>query len=141
MLTELIFDRTQADVLSKTEKGYYGSKDLNRVENTVAQLQELAKQLGVQLQLETKTDWVLTDTFSQESWPTKRQMRRYLSNVAQLCAACGIQMPLPTTMEGLDWVGANQIEEALHHTGQRIKTVTQTFHFSGELFAGEENIL
>lgn len=140
-MTELIFDRTRVDVVQGTEKGFYGSNDLNRVEGAVAQLLEQAKALDIYLPLVTKTDWALTDTFSQDSWPTKQQMARYLGNVSRLCAACGVQMPLPATMENLNWEGANQIERALYEINRRITAGVQTFRFSGEVFAGEENII
>lgn len=140
-MTELIFDRTREDVLQGNEKGHYGEKDLNRVELAVEQLQGQARKLDVLLSLQTKTDWEFPNAFSGDRWPTKPQMARYLQNVMQLRDSCGVYAPLPTSMERLDWVGANQIEKALHLTWKRIESILQAYRFSGDLFAGEENIL
>lgn len=135
----LITDRTKSDVLLGTEKGVYGIADLNRVESAVAELLALAKALDVRCNLKVKTDWGLPGEFSAETWPAKGQMERYLSNVNRLCQAMELAADLPSSMDHLTWKGANQIEQALLLTYARIQNILQTFRFSGELFAGEEN--
>lgn len=135
---QLIIDRTEADVLLRNEKGYYKSSDLNRVEAFTEALLPLLPQMDIHLTLETKTDWALTDAFSQDSWPVKRQMQRYLGNVRALCDAVGLQPALPESMERLTHIGANQIEQALLDVHGRIEGVLSTYRFSGEVFAGEE---
>lgn len=140
-MTELVFDRTQEDVLLGTEKGCYGPADLNRVETAVEQIQQQALALDIHLQLSTKTDWKYTDRISPDTWPTQKQMQRYLQNVAALCSACSVQASLPATMEKLDWDGANRIEAALHRARWQIYYALQIYRYSGEVFAGEENIL
>ena len=138
---EFVFDRTWADVVHGNEKGCYGASDLNRVETAVEQLQALAKKIDVALSLQTKTDWAFSNEFSRDTWPTKPQMDRYLENVRQVCGSCGVQAQLPESMWLLDWEGANQIEEALYLTWQRIENILQTYRYSGEVFSGEENIV
>lgn len=138
---ELITDRTQTDVLLQTSKGRYGADDLNRVEHAVQTLQRLAQQADVHPGLITKTDWAFTQVFSSEQWPTEPQMQRYLANVRLICTACGVQAQLPQTMAQLSWEDANRIESALEAVHTRIENILQAFRFSGEVFAGEENIL
>ena len=138
---ELITDRTQADVLLQTAKGRYGAEDLNRVERAVQALQRLAQQTDIHPGLVTKTDWAFTNVFSPEQWPTELQMQRYLENVRKLCTAFGIPAQLPQTMGQLSWEDANRIEYALEQVYMRIENILQAFRFSGEVFAGEENIL
>lgn len=104
----LITDRTKSDVLLGTEKGRYTFSDLNRVESAVA---ELAPYFG--LKLETKTDWGTPGVFSESQWPTESQMMRYKMNVAYLCHQLPSFPLLPTSMDNLNWEGANQIERAL----------------------------
>ena len=135
----LITDRTLEDVLLGTEKGHYGVADLNRVEQAVAELYELAKALGIYPPGEIKTDWDLFTLFSSETWPTQHQMQRYLANITHLCKAVQAASGLPATMENLTWDDANRIEEALLLTYPRICNALQIFRFSGEVFAGEEN--
>lgn len=135
---QLITDRTEADVLLGNAKGRYGTGDLNRVEAQVgAVLSQFAK-MDIHPGLQVKTDWLLTDLFSPESWPVRSQMQRYLENVRILCRALNMEMPLPESMERLTWEGANQIEQALSAAGSRAEGVIGTYQFSGEVFAGEE---
>ncbi len=137
----LITDRTASDVLLKTEKGHYGAADLNRVEGTVDALLQLAKALDIQGQWEVKTDWGLPEGFSPQTWVTAGQMERYLGNVERLCRAVELAAELPESMTYLTYQGANQIEQALCLAEKRIFDILDTFRFSGELFAGEENRL
>lgn len=135
---KLVTDRTYEDVLSGNEKGIYAYEDLNRVEQAVAELCDLMQHLDIRLQLVTKTDWDLPGLFSSDAWPVESQMERYLGNVFQVLERLDLTAPLPASMEHLDYRGANQIEQALVKARERIEGVTDTFRFSGELFAGEE---
>ena len=135
---QLITDRSEADVLLGTEKGYYGSSDLNRVETFVEDLLRKLPELDVRILLKTKRDWTLTDAFSPDTWPVKSQMARYLENVRALCESLDLYPEIPRSMERLDYVGANQIEQALLLAERRIAAVKNTYRFSGELIAGEE---
>lgn len=138
---DLITDRVEADVLLGNSKGQYGFADLNRVEAAVEHLQEQVKALDINLGLITKTDWGIPGGFSSNTWPTESQMRRYLKNVALLCQSLGLQDYLPAAMAGLTWEGANALERALINVQARITATVGAFHYSGEVFAGEENIL
>ena len=138
---EFVTDRTKMDVLLGTEKGCYGAADLNRVESAVKELLDLAKLLGIKKDFEVKTDWNFPSEFSASQWPTKMQMTRYLNNVHSLCDAVEVAAAIPTTMENLTWDGANQIEQALQATYERLQKIITNFRYSGEFFAGEEKYL
>lgn len=135
---QLITDRTEADVLLGHPKGQYSFADLNRVEQAVAQLQQLAEQLDIKPAITVKTDWGLPGTFSGSAWPTQGQMTRYLGNVHTLCSALEVAANLPDTMIGLTWQGANAIEQALLDAHTRVMSVLAALYYSGEIFAGEE---
>ncbi len=134
----LITDRTKKDVSLGNSKGTYGYADLNRVEQAVAELVELAKPLDVQLALPVKTDWGLPGEFDTETWPVKSQMARYLQNVRSLVNAVRVDAALPTSMSGLNYIKANQIEIALLAVQKRILAVKENFRYSGEVYAGKE---
>ena len=136
-----VTDRTEADMLLGNPKGRYGYEDLNRVEQAVEQLAELAKRLDKQLNLSCKTDWGAPEQFSADTWPTASQMQRYISNVHTLCDQFAPEMDLPVTMDHLNWQGANDIELGLQFVYCRVIAILNTFNFSGEIFAGEENVL
>ena len=132
---ELIYDRTKEDVILGTPKGNYGWEDLNRVEKTVQFLTQELQKLDISLNLQTKTDWSLPG----EDWPTLPQMQRYLENVKMVLKVLQLIQPVPQSMEQLDYQGANQIEYALAVAEERMRAICNTFQFSGECIAGEEN--
>lgn len=138
---DLITNRTKMDVLLGNARGCYGYEDLNRVETAVAQLQELAKQMDIHLDLTIKTDWGFPEIFSPNTWPARQQMERYLGNVHALCDALFLPVSTPETMAHLTCEGANEIENALLSAYRRVQGVLQTYKFSGEAYAGEENVL
>lgn len=143
---EFITDRTPADVAraktlaakgwagmtaaeqaewSAGQKGAYNYTDLNRVESGVA---ALAAKLHITLQ--TKTDWLPTDA------PTNADMERYLANIRALREARGALLSAPqppASMAGLDWAGANAIEQTLAD----LDRLLQVCFYAGEAFCGE----
>lgn len=136
---KLITDRTKEDVLLGKEKGRYEAADLNRVETAVQYLSFVLQSIISAEQLPTKTDWGAPGPFSSDTWPTTRQMDRYLNNVKSLCSSVGISADLPESMEDLNWQGANQIEAALSQVLEYVRSNYKGFQYSGDLFAGEEN--
>lgn len=139
---ELITDRTYEDVLLQNEKGCYGIGDMNRVEQAVLQLCSLAEQLDMHPALVTKTDWNSPGAFSAQSWPVQSQMARYVQNVHSLCGLLGVDHgQVPESMEKLNYQQANAIEQALLNAYRHIEKIINTYRYSGECFAGEENCL
>lgn len=118
---KFVTDRTELDVLQGRAKGFYSYGDLNRVEMNVQTLCELAAQIGIDLNLQTKTDWAMPGNFESEAWPTEAQMARYLQNVQDLCAALGLRPELPLSMKNLTVTGANNIEKALEKVYEEIR--------------------
>lgn len=135
---ELIINRTESDALLGNEKGVYGYTDMNRVEAAVAEIAAEFASLGIGIDLATKTDWGLPDDFSKEKWPVASQLRRYLGNVASIKDLFVISVRLPESMDKLNWEGANNIEKVLQAAFARIQGMKQSYHYSGEFFAGEE---
>lgn len=104
-LTNLIFDRTQADVLNETDKAFISYADLNRVEEACSYLASL---LNVTIQ--TKT-WVMTD------YRTVSEMVRLRSNINTLKNAyyANPDSPLlPSVINYQNIKEANTIEKILY---------------------------
>lgn len=136
---EFITDRTEEDVLLGNAKGRYRYTDLNRVEQAVADLCNLVKQLDLYPVLTTKTDWGPPGVFSAESWPTDEQMQRYLGNVIAMCDLLSVDSgSVPVSPDYLDWRKANSIEEALQIVYNRVIGTINSFRYSGELYAGDD---
>ena len=134
---ELVTDRTDADVRSRSKKGVYGPEDLNRVETAVSELVAMARQLDKPLELVTKTDWAPPGQFP-DGFPTRSEMDRYLSNVRRIRDAFGLRIALPSSMRRLTHQGANSIERVLEAAFLAADQTIPNFIFCGELFAGEE---
>ena len=136
----LITDRTESDVLLGNEKGIYSHTDLNRVEAAVAEIAAELSAMGYIIAPTTKTDWGLTGDFSEATWPTEIQMKRYLKNIQEIWNIMPLddKEELPTSMEKLTWRSANLIEMVLDNACKQVVAIKQAWKYSGELFAGEE---
>lgn len=129
-----ITDRTELDVIMGTSKGRYGAADLNRVESGVGKISE---SLG--LNLTVKTDWMAPGDYDPDTWPVESQMARYLENIRSIQMVFGLGfIRLPTSMDRLTYVTANNIERILSRAEQLTDGILSTYRYSGDLFAGEE---
>ena len=91
------------EVLATTAtKGAYNYSDLNRVERAVAEISDRAE-----LNLTTKRDWAMWDV------PTEADMSRYLANIVAIKNRYGININVPSSMNNLNYEGANNIERVL----------------------------
>ncbi len=110
-------------ITTNVTKGAYNYSDLNRVERTV---KELSEKLG--LELTTKTDWAMWDI------PRFADMERYLYNIRVIKNAVSSTTSLPTSMVGLTYNDANNIEKILLEASNKIK---ESAVFSGDIMCGE----
>ena len=92
-------------------KGAYNYTDLNRVESAVRDLSDI-----LELGLITKTNWNMSDV------PTKADMERYISNLEAIKTGFSSNVPLPSSMSGITYISANNIEKMLTDAFERIKT-------------------
>lgn len=142
----LITDRTAADVdelynlLSQEQnpptahRGAYNASDLNRVGQAVSYLGERLGNIGIEVTLDSKTDWVGEDI------PTQSQMKKYLDNIWAIWVSIMSYRPdteLPEEMRFLDYIGANQIEDLLKQTDLAVTRIELSFRgYSGALKSG-----
>ena len=115
-LTKKLVDDTATDE-EKIEwnsfmlKGVYNYTDLNRVGAAMNYVADKLRKAGYDPHISPKTDWVETD------WPTQQSMSQYLDDLKELSvpfAQVQTTPPVPTSMEGLTWQEANDIEHILH---------------------------
>lgn len=109
-------------VPTESTKGAYNYSDLNRVERAVAYISQT-----LELNLLTKTDWKVWDI------PKQSDMERYLNNIKVIKNTLHIEIDVPESMSGFNYIGANNIEKILVHSYQRIAVMKR----SGELYSGE----
>lgn len=115
-------------------KGAYNASDMNRVAAAVAYLAERFAGYGYLVEVNPKTDWVTTDE------PTAEDLAAYLADVAELRKQITVRPTtpaLPETIEGLTVDGANTIEQTLVDLDELLTNTTRSWHFCGEVYAGE----
>lgn len=137
-MISLITDRTEADVLQKNAKGVYGADDLNRVEAFIEDLSKDLAKIDVTYNFKTKTDWAAPELFSVSEWVVESEMKRFLNNVKTVKSALSISTKLPSSMNKLTWVYANNIEKILVQAQEKTRVTIEAFRYSGEIYAGEE---
>ena len=133
-ISTLITDRTRADVVNQTDKGFYNASDLNRVEAAVQYVAERFAAQGYAVEVSPKTDWLASDI------PTASELETYRQNIAALRALLAV-MPTtpeaPDSMAGLTYTEANDIEQILLDLDTLLTNAALAWYQSGELFAGE----
>lgn len=147
-------------------KGAYNARDLNRVEEAVeyvadelsqalAVLQAYAVSLnvawddyyGVDFDPADYTGVVVKKTWTETDVPNVTDMTRYLNNLVLIKAAYNTPVVLPTTMGGLTYVFANNIESMLLGAHQQlqadielkksyIRSAAECWR-SGDIYSGE----
>ena len=122
-LENLIFDRTQDDLLNDTDKAYISYIDLNRIEGACA---ELASLLNVVI--ETKV-WVM------DEFRTVSEMERLRRNIAKLRDAYYRVPGSPATPSVINYLSitqANNVEKILADIWElyeQVKTGTSRLSF------------
>lgn len=131
-MDSLIYDRTLNDVensLTNT-KGSYNYTDLNRVETWCEYLQDILANYGFSEELETKTDWTMTD------YITRTQMDRIRANIDTLkdfCEALSTEtIEYDNTM---NYKQANALEQILYDISQYIESEKDTVELSYDIGA------
>lgn len=133
-LLSLITDRTRADVVNQTDKGFYNASDLNRVGAAVEYIAGRFTALGYDCPVTVKKDWLTSGA------PTASQMEAYRQNIVTLRSQIAVMQSTPNapaSMAGLNYVKANNIEQILLDLDALITNITKSWYFSGELYAGE----
>lgn len=133
MLDNMIYDRTAEDVANKTAKGLYRYTDLNRVQNAVTSIRQRYIDAGY-----TVTGYTLS-TWTENAIPRYSQAKRYLNAVKALDGLVTLaeRPALPTSMNALNYVGANNIEKFLYNIDEARDNLESAWWFSNEIISGE----
>ena len=130
---EFITDRVSSDVTAKNSKGKYRHTDLNRVESNTATIANLLTAYGYPVIITTTTDWEEIDIFDTVNGA------RYVGNInkciEQFCAVPGVT--LPSSLNGLTYIGANNIEHVLQGLDAMIAALNNNFRYASDFHAGD----
>lgn len=127
-LESLITDRTAQDVATRTEKGLYNVKDIQRINSYVEYLSDV---LGLNL---TVTDVSLGQAL------TRAQMDDIISNINAIRAAWYVASDTPQTPIAVNWdyVKANNIEKILLALDEFYQSTQIDKLYSGTFRAGNQ---
>lgn len=116
---------------------YYNVEDINRVGEAVQLLADILRAYGYNADVDPKTDW------TEDDYPTRTEMERYLANIRALTEAYAVLTTtpeLPESMRFLGYEGANNIEQILLDIETLIQNMVAAFRYSGTFYAGTEGM-
>lgn len=130
---EPIVDRILQDIKDRNERAYLNYWDLNRIEQNTEYLADLLNGYGYNQNITHKTDWLMGD------FPYSAEMERVRTNVLELLEVYHEQdVPLPSTLENLDWMKLNDLENNLKLMKEMIHRMEQSFRYCGTFSSGQE---
>lgn len=130
---EPVVDRILQDLTDMNSRAYLNYWDLNRVEQDTEYLADVLNGYGYNQSLMHKTDWLMSD------FPYAVQMERIRSNVQTLIDVYHAQeIPLPGTLQNLNWIKLNDLENNLKLMKEMIARMEQSFRYCGTFYSGQE---
>lgn len=136
--TNLIYDRTAADLSNGSKKGEWNPDDMNRVEKWCEYFCQALSSAGYNIWVTTKTNW------SYEDLRSAADMERVRDNIKKIRAAFssakdGITQVLPSA-ESFDWKKANNWEQVLDEINTYLDALQSNFIHAGVGNAGQPRI-
>lgn len=141
-----IFDRTRVDVdlaklvpTSENSKGTYNYTDLNRIENNCEYVKELLNNSGffpIQIEIETKTNWNVSDI------PNIEEINRIRQNILTLKNGMNLgreyeEIEFSNTM---DYIKANILEKDLYLIKYILETSMKELRKCNTFYCGADGI-
>lgn len=130
-MENLIYDRSNSDLLNKTSKGHYNVSDLNRVEEWCEYLANLLTSYSYKVDIQVKKNWQRPD------FPTGSEMERIRQNINRLKEAYFSFTQIPENLEYMTIEKANDIEKILFEIDTLLNNVISQFNYCGEINSGE----
>ncbi len=131
-MIKMITDRTLGDVLSQNKKGTYNASDLNRVGTAAEELGVFGIDAGYPIVGTFRKDYMEGEI------PLAEEMEYYLSQVHKCRNSFfDLGILLPHTMDGLNYVAANNIEKVFVEIEKSIQQMQKTKRFCGITRCGE----
>jgi hypothetical protein len=126
-------DMTEEDQIEwlKDLKGAYNARDLNRVGEAISDLTNRLSERGYIVSTAPKSNWEMTDI------PTPDLLTRYISDINALRKAIAFEAPAaPSTIEGMSYVNANDIEQILVLLDLALHRMDVAVDYLGDIYTG-----
>lgn len=130
-MENLIYDRSNSDLLNKTSKGHYNVSDLNRVEEWCEYLANLLTSYSYKVDVQVKKNWQRSD------FPTSSEMERIRQNINRLKKVYFSFTQIPENLEYMTIEKANDIEKILFEIDTLLNNMISQFNYCGEINSGE----
>lgn len=133
-MENLIYDRTQSDLVQNTSKAYYNYTDLNRVEEWCEYLANLLNSYSYPVNIQVKKNWQMSE------FPTSSEMERIRQNVNNLKEAYFAFTEIPENLEYVTYEKANDIEKILYEIDKIIGDMENNFIHCGIPNCGQNRV-
>lgn len=133
-MENLIYDRTQNDLVQNTSKAYYNYTDLNRVEEWCEYLANLLNSYSYPVNIQVKKNWQMSD------FPTSSEVERIRQNVNALKEAYFAFTEIPENLEYVTYEKANDIEKILSEIDFILTSMENNFIYCGVASCGQNRM-
>ncbi len=133
-MENLIYDRSNDDLINKTLKSHYNMSDLNRVEEWCEYLANFLKLYSYPVNIHVKKNWQMID------FPGESEMERIRQNVNRLKQAYFSFTQIPENLDYMTIEKANDIEKILFEIDTILTNMENHFVYSGVTNCGQNRI-
>lgn len=120
-------------ITNRTSGTYYNATDINRVSQAIEYVAGILYDAGYYVLAELKTDWTIEDIFYSDD----AEYVIYLLDELKNSFASLQPSEYPNTLDGLTYVGANQIEKFLQDVDLLIQEIKAAYIECGTVECGE----
>lgn len=114
-----------------TAKSYLNAEDLNRMEFRCAELADMYRLIGYDVNVQTKYDWQMKDFL------TEYHMSRIAANIRTLMSKYSLIYPSSNYSVNIDYNDLNRLERILEIIYENILSIVRSWHlYSGMCIAG-----
>ena len=131
---ETLTDEERAKYLAGM-RGAYNAADMNRIGEAIRVIVEKINAERYTVSANPKTSWAMADIVRRSDW------KAYLDEVKRVREMLTLSEATPRITDdmydGIDYNGANAIEQILADTYAMIENIIANYIYSGEIYAGE----
>jgi len=115
----------------RTKSSYLNAEDLNRMEFRCAELADMYRLIGYDVNIQTKYDWQMKDFL------TEYHMSRIVANIRILMSKYSLVYPSSNYSVNIDYNDLNRLERILEIIYENILSIVRSWHlYSGTCIAG-----
>ena len=133
-MEDLIYDRSESDIVNDTVKGQYNYTDFNRIESWCKYIADTLNNNGYLIMIVTKTDW------NMNSYHTYSDLERIRKNIETLKKAFFCYTKVPENLKKMTYQKANELERVIYELDYFIKCMENNFVYSGVCGAGQNRV-